>query len=86
MMKKFFYLTAILTIVLVSCNSEKKYKEKLSNATTCHFCSFFNVYFALFLPIYVNHRKSLSTIVNFLHDLSNRFPVANLRDPNTVQK
>lgn len=34
MMKKFFYLTAILTIVLVSCNSEKKYKEKLSNAAS----------------------------------------------------
>ena len=33
-MKKFFYLTAILTIVLVSCNSEKKYKEKLSNAAS----------------------------------------------------
>ena len=51
MMKKFFYLTAILTIVLVSCNSEKEYIAKLSNtasmiekeadlseAITLHYC------------------------------------------------
>lgn len=31
MMKKFFYLSTILAIILVSCNSEKKYKDKLSN-------------------------------------------------------
>ena len=30
-MKKFFYLSAILAIVLVSCNSEKEYIAKLSN-------------------------------------------------------
>lgn len=44
------------------------------------------LYFALFLPISVNYRQPLSTIVNFLYDLSNQFSVANLRDPNTVQK
>lgn len=31
-MKKFFYFGMILSIILVSCNSEKKYKDKLSNA------------------------------------------------------
>lgn len=51
MMKKFFYLSAILAIVLVSCNSEKEYIAKLSNtasmiekeadlseAITLHYC------------------------------------------------
>lgn len=50
-MKKFFYLSAILAIVLVSCNSEKEYIAKLSNtasmiekeadlseAITLHYC------------------------------------------------
>ena len=34
MMKKFFYLSAILAIVLVSCNSEKEYIAKLSNTAS----------------------------------------------------
>lgn len=34
MMKKIFYFSVILSIVLVSCNSEKKYTEKLSNAAS----------------------------------------------------
>ena len=33
-MKKFFYLSAILAIVLVSCNSEKEYIAKLSNTAS----------------------------------------------------
>ena len=50
-MKKFFYLSAILAMVLVSCNSEKEYIAKLSNtasmiekeadlseAITLHYC------------------------------------------------